>query len=61
MASFLRQALFGWLVLAAAALTPGYAPAQSASRLDLIAQKGVLRVGTTGDSSPRRSWPARST
>jgi len=52
MASFLRQALHGWLILAALAFGAGLAQAQSASRLDLIAQKGVLRVGTTGDYKP---------
>ena len=46
------KALCGWLVGVAILLTPGLARAQVGSRLDQIVQKGVLRVGTTGDYKP---------
>ncbi|MDR3671255.1 MAG: transporter substrate-binding domain-containing protein [Holophaga sp.] len=52
MLASLRHVLCPWLLLVLAAFTPGSAQAQPASRLDLITQKGVLRVGTTGDYKP---------
>ena len=48
----LRQILGGFLALALAMLPSGSVRAQSGSRLDQILQKGVLRVGTTGDYKP---------
>jgi cyclohexadienyl dehydratase len=47
-----RQLLSFWLALALAALTASLAQAQTASHLDQVVQRGVLRVGTTGDYKP---------
>ncbi len=47
-----RHVLSVWLVLLLVALTAGLAQAQTTSRLDQIVQRGVLRVGTTGDYKP---------
>jgi len=50
--SRLRSVLAVCVALALAMLPSASARAQSASRLDQILQKGVLRVGTTGDYKP---------
>ncbi len=48
-----HRRLYAFLpVLALIVLCAGLADAQAASRLDQVAQKGVLRVGTTGDYKP---------
>jgi cyclohexadienyl dehydratase len=47
-----RTFLTFWLVLALATATAGLAQAQTASHLDQVVQRGVLRVGTTGDYKP---------
>ena len=47
-----RMFLSFWLVLALAVATAGLAQAQAVSHLDQIGQRGVLRVGTTGDFKP---------
>jgi len=48
----IRMFLSLWLVLALAVATAGLAQAQTVSHLDQIGQRGVLRVGTTGDFKP---------
>jgi cyclohexadienyl dehydratase len=55
------QLVFCWLALALAALTASLAQAQTVSHLDQAVQRGVLRVGTTGDYKPFSFLnPARS-
>jgi cyclohexadienyl dehydratase len=46
------RSLLGPLLLVVAVLAAAAAQAQQASRLDQVVQKGVLRVGTTGDFKP---------
>ena len=47
-----HQLLAAWLLLILVAAAAAPAAAQQVSRLDQIGQRGILRVGTTGDYKP---------